>query len=158
MFLKQVSFLLCDIGGAIWSQGSCIFLLSEEQKNTRILKITGSFLEEDQRYGWPKGTEDYSGLQVVYLGGGFTTWFIFTPIPGEMIQVDEHILNVYLGSFNHQLVPYSLPKSSKCFLRRCLDPLEAFSWGVWGVQTTILTRCLKDYGLILMHTYNLYNL
>ena len=29
------------------------------------------------------------------------TFFIFTPIPGEMIQFDEHIFQ--MGWFNHQL-------------------------------------------------------
>jgi len=28
-------------------------------------------------------------------------FFIFTPIPGEMIQIDEHIFQ--MGWFNHQL-------------------------------------------------------
>ena len=36
----------------------------------------------------------------VYLGGGFKCFFNFTPIPGEMIQFDEHIFQ--MGWFNHQ--------------------------------------------------------
>ena len=36
------------------------------------------------------------------LGGGFQTFFIFTPILGEMIQFDEHIFQ--MGWFNHQPV------------------------------------------------------
>ena len=35
------------------------------------------------------------------LGGGFKH-FIFSPLPGEMIQFDEHIFQ--MGRFNHQLV------------------------------------------------------
>ena len=31
------------------------------------------------------------------------TFFIFIPIPGEMIQFDEHIFQ--MGWFNHQLGP-----------------------------------------------------
>ena len=29
----------------------------------------------------------------IYLGGGFK-YFIFSPLPGEMIQFDEHILQM----------------------------------------------------------------
>ena len=36
-----------------------------------------------------------------YLGGGFK-YFLFSPLPGEMIQFDEHIFQ--MGWFNHQLV------------------------------------------------------
>ena len=36
------------------------------------------------------------------LDGGFIFLIIFTPIPGEMIQVDEHIFQK--GWFNHQLL------------------------------------------------------
>ena len=43
-----------------------------------------------------------SSLEAVFLGGGFNCFFsIFTPIPGEMIQFDEHIFQG--GWFNHQL-------------------------------------------------------
>ena len=34
------------------------------------------------------------------VGGRFQIFFIFTPIPGEMIQFDEHIFQ--MGWFNHQ--------------------------------------------------------
>ena len=46
----------------------------------------------------------FSGAMLVLgrVGGGFKRFFIFTPIPGEMIQFDEH--NFQLGWFNHQLV------------------------------------------------------
>ena len=37
-----------------------------------------------------------------YLGGGFKYGFMFTLIPGEMIQFDEQIFE--MGWFNHQLV------------------------------------------------------
>ena len=37
----------------------------------------------------------------------------------------------------------SLPKSSKYLLRRSLDPLKAFSGGVWGSKH-LLTRYLED--------------
>ena len=37
----------------------------------------------------------------LYLGGGFKD-FLFLPLPGEMIQFDEHIFQV--GWFNHQPV------------------------------------------------------
>ena len=37
----------------------------------------------------------------VFQGGGFKTYFVFTPSPGEMIQFDDHIFQ--LGWFNHQL-------------------------------------------------------
>ena len=36
-----------------------------------------------------------------FLGGGFKH-FLFSPLPGEMIQFDEHIFQ--MGWFNHQLV------------------------------------------------------
>ena len=39
--LCQDLLLSCDIGGAIWSQGWCIYLLNEELKHPRILKLTG---------------------------------------------------------------------------------------------------------------------
>ena len=35
------------------------------------------------------------------LGGGFKH-FLFSPLPGEMIQFDDHIFQ--MGWFNHQLV------------------------------------------------------
>ncbi len=41
-------------------------------------------------------------LDIFKLGGGFRYFFIFTPIPGEMIQFDEHIFQ--MGWFNHQPV------------------------------------------------------
>ena len=37
----------------------------------------------------------------IYLGGGFK-YFVFSPLPGEMIQFDEHIFQI--GWFNHQVV------------------------------------------------------
>ena len=37
------------------------------------------------------------------LGSGFK-YFLFSPLPGEMIQFDEHIFQ--LGWFNHQLVTH----------------------------------------------------
>ena len=41
--------------------------------------------------------------EIGLLGGGNSTIFgIFTPILGEMIQFDEHILQ--MGWFDHQLV------------------------------------------------------
>ena len=36
---------------------------------------------------------------ILVLGGGFK-YFLLTPLPGEMIQFDEHIFQV--GWFNHQ--------------------------------------------------------
>ena len=38
---------------------------------------------------------------IPYLGGGFKH-FLFSPLPGEMIQFDEHIFQ--MGWFNHQPV------------------------------------------------------
>ena len=35
------------------------------------------------------------------LGGGFK-YFLFSPLPGEMVEFDEHIFQ--MGWFNHQLV------------------------------------------------------
>ena len=37
----------------------------------------------------------------------------------------------------------SLPKSSKYLVSRCLEPLKAFSGGVWGSKH-LLTRYLED--------------
>ena len=37
----------------------------------------------------------------IFLGGGFKH-FLFSPLPGEMIQLDEHIFQ--MGWFNHQRV------------------------------------------------------
>ena len=42
----------------------------------------------------------------------------------------------------------SLPKSSKYLLKRCLDPLKAFSGDVWGSQH-LLTGYLEDKGEVL---------
>ena len=39
-------------------------------------------------------------LMCEWLGGGFKYLFMFTPNPGEMIQFDEHILQI---GWNHQL-------------------------------------------------------
>ena len=39
---------------------------------------------------------------VTFLAGGFSTFFIFTPILGNMTHFDEHIFQ--LGWFNHQPV------------------------------------------------------
>ena len=41
----------------------------------------------------------------------------------------------------------SLPKSSKYLLRRCLEPLKAFSGGVWGFKH-LLIRYLEDQGMV----------
>ena len=40
-----------------------------------------------------------------YLGGGFK-YFLFSPLPGEMIQFDEHITVFQMGWFNHHLGMY----------------------------------------------------
>ena len=40
------------------------------------------------------------------LGGGFQIFSIFTRIPGEMIQFDEHIFQ--LGWFNDQLENHAM--------------------------------------------------
>ena len=42
-----------------------------------------------------------NSLEGVILGGGFKYFFMFTPMPGEMIQFDEHIFQG--GWFNRQL-------------------------------------------------------
>ena len=44
----------------------------------------------------PKG-----GLLQQFLGGGNSNIFLFSPLPGEMIQFDEHFFQ--MGWFNHQL-------------------------------------------------------
>ena len=51
-------------------------------------------------------------LNQLELGGGFK-YFLFSPLPGEMIQFDEHIFQ--MGWFNHQLVN-----------------LESTSWSSWS--------------------------
>ena len=38
--------------------------------------------------------------ETVFLGAGFKH-FLFSPLPGEMIQFDDHIFQ--MGWFNHQL-------------------------------------------------------
>ena len=59
-------------------------------------------------------------MGVPYMGVGWPAmnivvvsiiFVIFTPIPGEMIQFDEHIFQ--MGWFNHQLV--ISPKEMHCF-------------------------------------------
>ena len=40
------------------------------------------------------------------LGCGVNFFYMFTPIPGGMIQIDEHIFQ--MGWFNHQLVFFFL--------------------------------------------------
>ena len=42
------------------------------------------------------------------LGGGFE-YFLFSPLPGEMVQFDEHIFQM---GWNHQLVSTSNPSQS----------------------------------------------
>ena len=44
----------------------------------------------------PKG-----GLLQQFLGGGNSNVFLFSPLPGEIIQFDEHLFQ--MGWFNHQL-------------------------------------------------------
>jgi len=41
----------------------------------------------------------------IQLVGGFKDFFVFTRIPGKMIQLDEHIFQ--MGWFNHQRVNHS---------------------------------------------------
>ena len=52
---------------------------------------------------WPK--DSGQGFVINWLGGGFKD-FLFSPLPGEMIQFDEHIFQ--MGWFNHQLVDQML--------------------------------------------------
>ena len=49
--------------------------------------------------GEPKALQSLKKTYV--LGGGFK-YFLCSPLPGEMIQFDEHIFQ--RGWFNHQLV------------------------------------------------------
>ena len=49
----------------------------------------------------------------------------------------------YLGIILSQLYRPNRPKSSKYLLRRCFDPLKAFSGGVWGSKH-LLTKYLED--------------
>ena len=46
----------------------------------------------------PKTSYKESYTYIPYLGGGFK-YFLFSPLPGEMIQFDEHIFQ--MGWFNH---------------------------------------------------------
>ena len=64
-----------------------------------ILQIHASkkYLCLPQFFLW--GVSDFKSY--VYLGGGLKYVLICTPIPGEMIQFDEHIFK--MGWFNHQL-------------------------------------------------------
>ena len=55
----------------------------------------------------------------VILGGGFKH-FLFSPLPGEMIQFDEHIFQ--MGGFNHQLVLVHL--EGNIFAPETLGPPE----------------------------------
>ena len=45
-------------------------------------------LEVEWKGGFPEKKSESS-----YLGGGFT-YFLFSPLPGEMIQFDEHIFHM----------------------------------------------------------------
>ena len=56
------------------------------------------------------------------LGGGFKYFVIFTPIPGEMIQFDEHIFQM------HGLKP----PTSSCFLSFPETKSVAVSWHILG--------------------------
>ena len=43
-----------------------------------------------------------TSICMLYLGGGFSRYFLCSPLPSEMIQFDEHIFQ--MDWFNHQLV------------------------------------------------------
>ena len=60
-------------------------------------------------------------LRIHRLDGGFK-YFLFSPLPGEMIQFDEHIFQ--RGWFNHQL-DSNLPRI-KCWLIK--NVVEAYSF------------------------------
>ena len=52
------------------------------------------------------------------LGGGFE-YFLFSPLPGEMIQFDEHIFQ--MGWFNHHLDKFPIPKNPDMSYLRIRD-------------------------------------
>ena len=51
--------------------------------------------------------QEFNGFFMLcsYLGGGLKH-FLFSLLPGEMIQFDEHIFQ--MGWFNHQLVMFDM--------------------------------------------------
>ena len=66
------------------------------------------FVDSSQLYKFCITTATVVDASIWSLGGGFKH-FIFSPLPGEMIQFDEHIFQ--MGWFNHQLgsvFPYIL--------------------------------------------------
>ena len=59
--------------------------------------------------------------------GGFKCFFIFTPIPGEMIEFDEHIFQV---GWNHHLESL---RASQIY-QQLIGPQN---WGIFGVNLDI---------------------
>ena len=113
-------FLLCDIGGAIWSQGWGIFLLSEEQKNTRILKITGSFFGRGPALWMAKGNWRSQWFAGCLSWWWFYNMFYFSPHPWG----NDPNWRAYFKCSNGLVQP---PTSSLVFQ----NPPNVFWGGVW---------------------------
>ena len=64
------------------------------------LGIEAQLIVGSDPHGSTNGKNQLDIEIAIYLGGGFNCSFIFTPIPGEMIQFDEHIFQM---GRNHQL-------------------------------------------------------
>ena len=52
-------------------------------------------IHNDQKNGWANRGEAVVKFYMMeyHLGGGFK-YFLFSPLPGEMIQIDEHIFQI----------------------------------------------------------------
>ena len=77
--------------------------------------------------------------QKTNLGGGFK-YFLFSSLPGEMIQFDEHIFQ--MGWFNHQLATKIAPdgKFFGVFFKKDL-PQWPFEIRSFLTQGCVKTRC-----------------
>ena len=72
-----------------------------------------------------------------WLGGGNSNIFHFHPVPGEMIQFDDHIFQ--MGS-NHQLIIFTLPETNiwKHLKMNGWNNFLIFLLGFWGLNHKIL--------------------
>ena len=74
-------------------------------------------------------THTLETLRILWLGGGFKH-FLFSPLPGEIIQFDEHIFQM---GWNHQLVDhclisfFTLPKPHPVPSKRCHQKVSQVS-------------------------------
>ena len=87
-----------------------------------------------QLEGHDLGKKFNTGSVMGNLGGGFKH-FLFSPLPGEMIQFDEHIFqmgwfNQQLGLFQHPQCPHDVSGT----IHRHLEVVPCPTWARWTLH------------------------